>query len=78
MTEVQEWHYEVEPANGRYRARQFLNGQLLKCSWFDTEEHAQQACKDWAAAQGHRPQEKEKGPRHQMKYDGRHRAKGRK
>jgi hypothetical protein len=51
MPAVQEWSYEVRQANGRWQARQFLNGTLLKCMWFDTEEHAQARCKSWAAQQ---------------------------
>jgi hypothetical protein len=48
-SEAMVWAYEVEPANGKWRARQYLNGQLLKCCWYDTEQHAQDACKTWAA-----------------------------
>lgn len=43
------WAYEVEPAGDRWRARQFLNGTLLKSTWADTEELAQEQCKTWAA-----------------------------
>ena len=47
MAEAQEWLYEAKPANGRWQARQSLNGTLLKCQWFDTEEHAQEQCRRW-------------------------------
>ena len=50
-----DWRYEVVPDRGRWRARQFMNHQLLKSCWFDTEEQAQDACKGWAAAASRRP-----------------------
>lgn len=47
MSKPVEWHYEVTPDRGRFRARQYMNGQLLKCAWVDTEDAAQALCKAW-------------------------------
>jgi hypothetical protein len=45
----QHWVYEVTPDRGKFRARQLLNGSVLKSTWRDTEEEAQKLCKDWEA-----------------------------
>lgn len=43
------WHYKVEPDGRRgFRCRQYMNGQLLKNAWADTEEEGQALCKAWA------------------------------
>ena len=49
MTAVMVWSYEVRPGNGKWMARQFLNGVLLKSTWAETEKGAQALCKTWAA-----------------------------
>lgn len=42
------WHYEVKPDRDRWRCRQYMNDQLLKSAWADTEEEGQALCKAWA------------------------------
>jgi hypothetical protein len=44
---IQVYTYEVTPDRGKFRARQILNGSILKSTWRETEEEAQQLCKDW-------------------------------
>lgn len=53
MTETAHWRYEVV-ADGRrgYRARQYMDDQLLKSAWAETEWDAQAMCKAWENARG--------------------------
>jgi hypothetical protein len=45
---VVEWNYTVKPDKGSYQARQYMNGQLLKIAWAETEDDAHELCKSWA------------------------------
>lgn len=45
-----EWRYEVVADGSRgFRCRQYMNDQLLKSAWRDTEVEGQDLCKAWEA-----------------------------